>query len=226
LPHLGPSGSLRLASDGSESLGAHCEGPFISPTKNGIHKVENISHAMTFEDLEDMYGAEHINATIDPLDGSLKRPAIKKITAAPERGNMTALIPEITGRDIIYSIGHTEATYEEASAAVAAGGTMITHLFNAMRPLHHRNPGVFGVLGIAESLPRPYFGIIADGIHLHPTTIKIAFNSHPDGFILVTDAMHLVGCPDGMYEWTNGERFIKNGTRLTLAGTDGKIAGR
>lgn len=225
LPHLGPSGSLRIALDGSESLGAHCEGPFINPTKNGIHKVDNISTAMTFEDLEDMYGAEHINASIDPLDGSLRRPAIKKITAAPERGNMTALIPEITGRDIIYSIGHTEASYEQASAAVAAGGTMITHLFNAMRPLHHRNPGVFGVLGIAESLPRPYFGIIADGIHLHPTTIKIAFNSHPDGFILVTDAMHLVGCPDGMYEWTNGERFIKNGTRLTLAGTDGKIAG-
>ncbi|KAG0649609.1 Amidohydrolase domain-containing 2 [Hyphodiscus hymeniophilus] len=225
LPHLGPSGTLRHASEGSESLGAHCEGPFINPTKNGIHKVDNISYAMTFKDLEAMYGAEYINPTLDPLDGSLRPPVIKKITAAPERGNMIDLISEITGRGIIYSIGHTEATYEEASAAVAAGATMITHLFNAMRPLHHRNPGVFGVLGIAESLPRPYFGIIADGIHLHPTSIKIAFNSHPDGFILVTDAMHLVGCPDGVYDWTNGERFIKNGTRLTLAGTDGKIAG-
>lgn len=225
LPHLGPSGSHRLASEGSESLGAHCEGPFLNPTKNGIHKVDNITSASSFEDLEDMYGAEHINAAIDPLNGTLKPPVIKKITAAPEGGNMTALIPEITGRGIVYSIGHTEATYEEASAAVAAGATMITHLFNAMRPLHHRNPGVFGVLGIAESLPRPYFGIIADGIHLHPTSIKIAFNSHPEGFILVTDAMHLVGCPDGIYSWTNGERFIKKGTRLTLDGTDGKIAG-
>ncbi len=135
------------------------------------------------------------------------------------------IIPEITSRGIIYSIGHTEATYEEASQAVAAGATMITHLFNAMRPLHHRNPGVFGVLGIAESLPRPYFGIIADGIHLHPTSIKIAFNAHPEGFILVTDAMHLVGLEDGVYEWTNGERIVKIGARLVLEGSD-KIAGR
>jgi N-acetylglucosamine-6-phosphate deacetylase len=138
---------------------------------------------------------------------------------------MMSLIPKITSRGIIYSIGHTEATYEEASLAVAQGATMITHLFNAMRPLHHRNPGVFGVLGLAESLPRPYFGIIADGIHLHPTSIKIAFNAHPEGFILVTDAMHLVGLEDGVYEWTNGERIVKKGSKLILEGTVDKIAG-
>lgn len=138
---------------------------------------------------------------------------------------MTKLIPEITSRGIVYSIGHTEASYEEASLAVASGASMITHLFNAMRPLHHRNPGVFGVLGIAESLPRPYFGVIADGIHLHPTSVKIAFNAHPDGFILVTDAMHLVGLPDGAYDWTNGRRLIKTGSRLILEGTADKIAG-
>jgi N-acetylglucosamine-6-phosphate deacetylase len=139
---------------------------------------------------------------------------------------MTSLIPQITQRGIIYSMGHTEATYEEASLAVASGCTMITHLFNAMRPLHHRNPGVFGVLGIAESLPRPYFGIIADGIHLHPTSIKIAFSAHSEGFILVTDAMPYVGLEDGIYEWTNGERIVKKGTRLVLEGKEDKIAGR
>jgi len=85
---------------------------------------------------------------------------------------------------------------------------------------------VFGVLGIAESLPRPYFGVISDGIHLHPTSIKIAFNAHPEGFILVTDAMHLVGLPDGVYEWTNGERIVKTGPKLILEGTVDKIAGR
>ena len=122
-------------------------------------------------------------------------------------------------------MGHTEATYEEASAAIAAGGTMVTHLFNAMRPLHHRNPGVFGTLGRAESLPRPYFGIIADGIHLHPTSIKIAFNAHPDGFILVTDAMHLVGLPDGVYDSANSERIRKVGPKLVLDGAPDKIAG-
>ncbi|EPE28886.1 Metallo-dependent hydrolase [Glarea lozoyensis ATCC 20868] len=224
LPHLGPSGRYRVASDGAESLGAHCEGPFISPTKNGIHPVEVLVPAPNgFSDLEDIYGVENISSTID-RDGNIAPPRIRKITAAPEIAAMTNTIQEITSRGIVYSIGHTEATYEEASAAVAAGATMITHLFNAMRPLHHRNPGVFGVLGRAESLPRPFFGIIADGIHLHPTSIKIAFNAHPEGFILVTDAMHLVGLPDGVYDWGNGERLVKSGPKLTLEGTD-KIAG-
>lgn len=224
LPYLGPSGDLRIAEDGAESLGAHCEGPFLSPTKNGIHAVEVLRAAGSFADLEDCYGESNVNGIKDSPDGSIKRPQIKMITAAPELGNMSSLISEITSRDIIYSIGHSEATYEDASAAVKNGATMITHLFNAMRPLHHRNPGIFGVLGIAESLPRPYFGIIADGIHLHPTSIKIAFNAHPDGFILVTDAMHLVGLADGTYEWTNGDNIVKSGPRLTLEGSD-KIAG-
>ena len=154
---------------------------------------------------------------------------IKKITVAPERGQMMRLIPELRSRGIICSIGHSEATYEEAYAAVEAGATMITHLFNAMRPLHHRNPGIFGVLGTTSgNLPRPYFGIIADGIHLHPTTVNIAFNTHPDGFILVTDAMHMLGLPDGAYEWTNGDTvgsITKVGAALLLEGTD-TIAGR
>jgi N-acetylglucosamine-6-phosphate deacetylase len=223
LPFLGPSGRLRIAADGAESLGAHCEGPFLSPTKNGVHNVDVLQDAETVDDLEQCYGYDNINP--NPDTGVCP---VKMITAAPERGNMMRLIPELRSRDIIYSIGHSEATYEDASAAVAQGATMITHLFNAMRPLHHRNPGVFGVLGLAESLPRPYFGIIADGIHLHPNTIKIAFNAHPGGFILVTDAMHLVGLPDGAYPWTNGDQvcnIVKKGSKLLLENSN-TIAGR
>ncbi|KAJ0323603.1 hypothetical protein Brms1b_001483 [Colletotrichum noveboracense] len=222
LPYLGPSGGSQVANDGAESLGAHVEGPFLNPTKNGIHNVDVLQQAETFDDLVECYGAENIEPSAN--GGSIP---IKMITAAPERGRMTQIIPELRERGIIYSIGHSEATYEEASAAVAAGATMITHLFNAMRPLHHRNPGVFGVLGIAESLARPYFGIISDGIHLHPTTIKIAFNAHPDGFILVTDAMHMMGLADGSYKWMNGQdvnNIVKVGSTLLLEGTD-KIAG-
>ncbi|KAK1988097.1 N-acetylglucosamine-6-phosphate deacetylase [Colletotrichum cereale] len=222
LPYLGPSGGSQAARDGAESLGAHVEGPFLNPSKNGIHNVNVLQEAETFDDLKECYGAQNI----EPAANGATIP-IKMITAAPERGNMTKIIPELRKRGIIYSIGHSEATYEEASAAVAAGATMITHLFNAMRPLHHRNPGVFGVLGTAESLNRPYFGIISDGIHLHPTTIKIAFNAHPDGFILVTDAMHMMGLADGSYQWTNGQdvnNIIKVGSTLLLEGTD-TIAG-
>lgn len=188
-----------------------------------------------FKDLAECYGS-----------GNLKN--AKMITAAPEEGVLQA-IPEIVERGIVYSIGHSEATYEEASEAVAAGATMITHLFNAMRPLHHRNPGIFGVLGCTEipaahgvsksarsssdsgrprsassnSVPfRPFFGLIADGLHLHATSVKIAWSAHPDGCILVTDAMHLVGLPDGLYTWgsSGAERIVKTGPRLTLEGSD------
>jgi N-acetylglucosamine-6-phosphate deacetylase len=142
---------------------------------------------------------------------------------------MIDLIPDLTARGIVVSIGHTEATYEQASAAVAAGATMITHLFNAMKSLHHRNPGVFGLLGTASpNFVKPYFGMIADGIHVHPTAVKLAYNAHPEGFILVTDAMHLTGLPDGPYPWTNGDvasTIVKRGSVLCLEGTE-KIAGR
>jgi N-acetylglucosamine-6-phosphate deacetylase len=154
---------------------------------------------------------------------------------------------------IITSIGHSEATYEEALSSTRAGATMITHLFNAMAPLHHRNPGIFGLLGTAapppsptssksatptssmppspsrartfsQSPPKPYFGIIADGIHLHPTSLRIAYTSHPTGLILVTDAMYLSGLPDGTYPWTNGSYIRKSGSLLNLI-ENGKIAG-
>ncbi len=257
LPYLGPSGSSRCAHDGAESLGAHVEGPFLNPTKNGVHNTSVLRVASSFADLEDMYGAANLtphspqsptstpSSPPSPVTTNHTPTPIKMITAAPELGAMTSLIPALAARGIIFAIGHSEATYEEASAAVSAGATMITHLFNAMRPLHHRNPGIFGVLGVAEQpqqqqhegrdggvavvVPkRPYFGLIADGIHLHPATVKIAWHAHPEGLVLVTDAMHMVGLPDGRYEWTNGEGehfIVKRGGVLELEGT-GTIAGR
>lgn len=179
--------------------------------------------AETFADLEECYGADNLRPNADGSPGT-----IKKITFAPERGSITSLIPELRSRGIVCSIGHTEATYEEASAAVEAGATMITHLFNAMRPLHHRNPGLFGLLGNPQNPHRPYFGVIADGIHLHPTTVTVAFKSYPEGFILVTDAMHMMGLPDGNYQWSNGgtaSTITKKGSMCLLEGTE-TIAGR
>ncbi|EFX01275.1 n-acetylglucosamine-6-phosphate deacetylase [Grosmannia clavigera kw1407] len=219
IPFLAPTGS-RMAEDGAESLGAHVEGPFLSPTKNGVHNTAVLRVAETFADVEAMYGAENLAVPTDTTgdqDNRRRLPAVRMITAAPELGHMTDVVfPELSRRGIVCSIGHTEASYEEAAAAMHHGATMITHLFNAMRPLHHRNPGVFGVLGEAptsgngsSSSRRPYYGVISDGIHLHPTTVKIAYNAHPEGFLLVTDAMHMVGCPDGPYSWTNGDREVR-----------------
>jgi N-acetylglucosamine-6-phosphate deacetylase len=216
LPLLGPSGGTRDASYGSESLGAHCEGPFLNPTKNGIHNASILQEPVHgLADVIACYGATNLQ-TSSP---------IKLITLAPELPGALSAISGLADLGIRVSIGHSEATYEEAKMSVKAGASMITHLFNAMRPLHHRNPGIFGLLGTASSSVRkPYFGIIADGIHLHPTSIKIAWNAHPDGLILVTDAMRLAGMPDGTYDWTNGSRIIKDGALLTLE-ENGKIAG-
>ena len=97
--------------------------------------------------------------------------------------------------------------------------------------LHHREPGVFGLLGLAapvsgeeeeddKTCKRPYYGVIADGIHLHPLSVSLAYNLHSKGFILVTDAMHLAGMPDGKYEWVNGEKkewIEKRGSKLCIA---------
>lgn len=161
------------------------------------------------------------------------------ITVAPELGTMLQSITHLTSpaspssnsnnnnnnNNIILSIGHSDATYEQGLEALSHGASMITHLFNAMRPFYHRNPGLFGLLAHqSPHLPKPYYGVIADGIHLHPTSIRIAYNAHPTGLILVTDAMRLCGLPDGVYDWTNGERIQKSGSRLTLVGS-GKIAG-
>lgn len=216
LPSLAPKGPNHKGEDGAESLGAHVEGPFISAGRNGVHKKEVLRAASSFQDIIDCYSQDNL-----PETGS--SPTIKMITAAPEVGNMISNIPALVDRGIIYAIGHSDATYEQALAATEKGATMITHLFNAMRPFYHRNPGIFGLLGQSERR-RPYYGLIADGIHLHPTSIKIAYNAHPHGMVLVTDAMKLMGLPDGVYNWTNGERIIKNGARLTLEGSD-KIAG-
>ncbi|PQE27351.1 N-acetylglucosamine-6-phosphate deacetylase protein [Rutstroemia sp. NJR-2017a WRK4] len=234
LPSLGPSGTHRLPSDGSESLGAHVEGPFISPTKNGIHPIPVLQEPTSdsLDSIAACYGASNLQGNV------------RLMTAAPELPYMTSLITPLTSppHNIIFSIGHTESTYEEATSAITAGATMITHLFNAMRPLHHRNPGIFGLLGVSpnsKSLPpsppsspslstprlpkRPYFGLIADGIHLHPSTCTLAYNAHPSGLILVTDAMHLLGLPSGRYPYKSS--FIhKRGNELTLE-SDGKIAG-
>lgn len=222
LPFHKPTG-LRIAKAGAESLGAHCEGPFLNPTKNGAHDIGVLAEAFSFADLEECYGREHFIAK-----SNTECLPIKMITVSPELGDMMSLIPELARRRIICSIGHSEATYEEARKAMDQGASMVTHLFNAMRPLHHRDPGIIGLLGNNALPQQHFFGLVADGIHLHPMVINLAIISQPDKCILVTDAMHLLGLPDGVYPWTNGGstyNITKSGAKLLLADSD-KIAGR
>ncbi|KAL1902128.1 N-acetyl-glucosamine-6-phosphate deacetylase [Ceratocystis pirilliformis] len=231
LPHLAPSGKLRRPADGAESLGAHVEGPFLNTTKNGVHNRSCFLTASSFASLEACYGAASLTPAYSALpnaNGQSISSAIRMVTAAPELGRMTEeVIGELAKRGIVFSIGHSAATYDQALEALDAGASMVTHLFNAMLPLHHREPGVVGLLGGVSGRTMPSFGLIADGIHLHPAAVALAYKAHPEGLILVTDAMHLVGCDDGKYEFQMGDemyKIVKQGSKLLLEGSE-TIAG-
>ena len=171
-------------------------------------------------DLESCYGAKNLNPS-----------TIKLVTLAPELDASGTITRSLTGRGIIHSIGHSAATHAQALESVAVrGSSMITHLYNAMPQPHHRDTGIVGLLGTpnegsgSRNDRRPFFGIIADAIHVHPSMVSLAYAAHPEGCILVTDAMSVLGLPDGTYPWTNGEVFEKRGESVVLERTGG-IAG-
>ncbi|KAJ1672753.1 N-acetyl-glucosamine-6-phosphate deacetylase, partial [Spiromyces aspiralis] len=183
IPHLGPRvGSIHR---GAEILGAHLEGPFINPDKRGAHEVSTFLTAPKgLADFDACFGLDNI-----------KRYA-SYITVAPEvDGVMDSIgaLKEVTGK--VISIGHSTATTSQAEEACRRGCSLITHLFNAQPVFHQRDPGIVGLLGSPRE--RPYYGIICDGIHVHPNSVKIAYNAHPGGAILVTDAMAAQGLPEG-----------------------------
>lgn len=173
-----------------DSLGAHCEGPFISPAKKGCHPVETFTDATKEGGLARVYGQQNL----------LENVAI--VTAAPEIPGVLDAIPELTENDVIFSVGHTSADYKTSLEAVHKGASMITHLYNAMPQPHHRDVGVVGlVTSPSTGMDSPYFGIICDGVHVAPSMCVLAYRANPDKCVLTTDAMHLIGLPDGTYKW-------------------------
>lgn len=241
LPFLGPSRISREPFCGAESLGAHCEGPFIAPDRKGCHSPEVVCGTDGLCDLTTLakyYGDSNIGLeasreTTKAANKGVISP-VKMITLAPELPGALESIQHLSSHGVMISIGHTRANYEQTVAAVKAGANMITHLFNAMNPIHHRDPGPFGTITLAKDRAnfehlspkeRPYFGIIADGIHLHPASVSLAYSAHPHGLVLVTDAVMFMGCEDGVYDWNNGQKVEKIGSKVTLVGTD-TIAGR
>jgi N-acetylglucosamine-6-phosphate deacetylase len=162
---------LDNSADAAAILGMHLEGPFISPLRLGAHPALNLEpRAEAFERV-------------------LAMRALRLITMAPELPGGFDAIRRLTARAVVVSIGHTNATLEEANAAIAAGARMFTHLFNAMRPLNHRDPGVVA----AALAPSPALAaIIPDGVHVHPAILRLACRARGiDGIILVTDKVAL-----------------------------------
>ncbi len=195
----GPTGGARV-------LGVHLEGPFISPERLGAQSPDYCI-APT---------AESVARLIALTDGL---PRI--VTVAPEvEGGMEA-IRAFVEAGIIVSIGHTMASTKEAEAAFRAGATQVTHMFNGMPPMHHRTPGVVGAALTTEGVR---IELIADGVHLHPTTVRMAIAAKGvDGVLLVTDSISATGCEDGEYVLgpmkvivVNGEARLESGA---LAGS-------
>lgn len=194
-------------SNSAQVIGIHLEGPFLNPKKRGAHPEEHLL-PLTIENVKRVLGDY----------ASL----VKIMTLAPELDDTEEVIPYLRSLGITVSLGHSLATAEQATQAFAQGAGMVTHAFNAMPPLHHREPGL---LGSAITNPNVYCGLIADGQHVDPIMADILLRaSHYDrGIFLVSDALSPLGLPDGIYPWDIRQIEVKQGTaRLpdgTLSGT-------
>ncbi|KAI9337556.1 hypothetical protein BDR26DRAFT_803984 [Obelidium mucronatum] len=203
----------------AEVLGAHIEGPFLAPAKKGAHDVTTLRSAPNgFSDLVACYGP-----TVEKEDGS-----IAIITVAPELEGMHTCIQELKKRsNIVVSLGHTQARYKDAEAALACGASMVTHLFNAMEPFHHRDPGPVGTIGCSlqnSAVDKPYYGIITDGVHADPSSVRIAYVAHPEGCILVTDAIGAGGVDGETFTLGTMRVRRKSEVEVVIDGTE-TIAG-
>ncbi|BAY64166.1 N-acetyl-glucosamine-6-phosphate deacetylase [Calothrix brevissima NIES-22] len=188
----------------AQILGVHLEGPFLNAQKRGAHPAEYLL-PLTIDQVKRLLG-----------DYSQ---IVKVITLAPELDPTHQVIPYLRSLGITVSLGHSQATSAQAQQAFKLGATMVTHAFNAMPPLHHREPGL---LGAAITHPGVMCGFIADGEHVTPTMLQILLRATP-GLFLVSDALAPLGLPDGVYPWDSRQIEVKNGTaRLpdgTLSGT-------
>ncbi len=191
--------------ENAEIVGIHLEGPFISPARKGAQPEEYI---------------------IDPDITLFKRwqemaeNQIKLVTLAPEQPNGLDLAAHLRGTGVVASIGHSDATYDQIDEAILAGTTHVTHLYNGMRGLHHREPGVLGAAYLRDEL---YVELIADGIHCRPEMIKLAYNQiTSERMILITDSLRAKWLEKGTYD-LGGQPVNVDETRATLS--DGTLAG-
>lgn len=196
--------SGKVAADrSSEIYGFHMEGPFLNTKRKGAQKEEHI-------------GAPDKSLFDACYEASGQR--IKKLTLAPETDGALELIRELQGM-VKISLGHTEADYDCASLAFAEGASHVSHLFNAMPGMNHRQPGI---IGAAYDDKEVYVELIADGIHVHDSVIRAAFSMFEGRVILVSDSMRATGLGDGEYS-LGGQSVRVNGKKAVLA--DGTIAG-
>jgi N-acetylglucosamine-6-phosphate deacetylase len=190
----------------SEILGVHIEGPFLSKEKKGAQDQRYIRE-LTENDLQRLIRAAHGVKVV--------------ISLAPEIGNNMAYISRLKKNGFIVAIGHSDATYEEAMESFQKGISHTTHLFNAMRKFDHREPGVVGAVLDTDRVTAE---LIADGIHVHPASLRLALACKgPEDICLVTDSLKASGVGDGVFEWGGREIEVK-GPKATMKDS-GVLAG-
>jgi len=189
----------------AEILGLHFEGPFLSKERRGVHPAEFLQPP-----------------TAEPLDRLLRAAAgnARILTIAPELLGAMPCIDAARSLGMVVSIGHTDATYEQARAAVAHGARHATHVYNAMRPFSHRDPGVIGAVLTTPELTAE---LIADGIHVDEIAMKVLLQAKgADGVILISDGLSATGMPDGTYTLGGFEVTVDHGV---CRSAEGRLAG-
>lgn len=199
------AGLRRVPADlpGARILGVHVEGPFLAEARRGAHDA-----------------ALMCDPTPPRIEALLEPGTMALLTLAPERAGAMAAISRLAEAGVLVSVGHSDATADVVAAAAEAGARKVTHLFNAQRGIHHREPGVAGQALADERL---VCGLILDGHHVVDTVARIAFAAAAGRIALVTDAIAVVGMPPGLYDLGGEPVIVREGSPPVRA--DGTLAG-
>lgn len=190
---------------GATPLGWHVEGPFIAPGRSGAHDAASLR-------------SPDARIVADWAPGS----GIRMVTLAPELPGALDVVATLVAHGVVVSAGHSAATYEQAMAGFDAGIRSVTHLFNAMAPLDHREPGLAGA-ALADE--RVTIGLIPDGLHVHPAMVGIVRRTvGPDRLAIVSDAIAALGMAPGQYRLANRDvLYDGNSARLPGRGLAGSV---
>ncbi|AFZ65664.1 N-acetylglucosamine-6-phosphate deacetylase [Deinococcus peraridilitoris DSM 19664] len=187
---------------GALIAGIHAEGPYLNAKRKGMQNEASLRHP----DLQEM---QLILERAGPL--------LKMVTLAPELPGGLELTRFLRERGVIVAVAHSDATYEEALAAFRHGATHITHCFNGMRPIHHRDPGL-----IVAAFEQPQVSVqaIVDHVHLHPAIVRLMHKlKGPQGMVLITDALQAMGLGDGVYQFGGHTVTVEAGVARLTDGT-------
>lgn len=191
----------------SQIIGFNMEGPFLDPVKKGAHRKEDIIPPCVdfFRECNEACGNQ-----------------IRLVTVAPNVEGAMEFIREVAEKEkekLTVSLGHTCTDYDTAKETFEAGATHVTHLFNGMSPMNHREPGLIGAASENENC---MVELICDGVHVHESMVRAAFKLFPGRVILISDSIRATGMPEGIYE-LGGQQVTVRGNRATLE--NGTIAG-